>query len=119
MLAAALAIVVTVGPALVAIPDEPGAEVVATGPVVQAVVADLNGDGAREILALVGGDGGSIRLVGWRDGADGWQPMGLPIGVAASYSKIDANTTIDLTVGFDTGDSRLRVGIGIVYQFGQ
>jgi hypothetical protein len=84
MLAAALAIVLTIGPALVAIPDEPGAEVVASGSLVQAVVADLDGDGAREILALVGGDGGSIRLVGWRDGADGWLPMGLPIAVAAA-----------------------------------
>ncbi|MDQ2674304.1 MAG: hypothetical protein M3Y40_06580, partial [Chloroflexota bacterium] len=83
MLAAALATIVTIGPALVAIPDEPGAEVVTTGSVVQAVVADLEGDGRREILALVGGEGGSIRLIGWGGGTDGWQPMGLPIGVAA------------------------------------
>jgi hypothetical protein len=83
MLAAALALVITAGPALVAIPDEPGAEVVAAGSLVQAVVADVDADGAREILALVAGDDGTIRLVGWRDGDGGWEPMGLPIAVAA------------------------------------
>lgn len=28
----------------------------------------------------------------------------LPVGVPASYANIDSNTTVDLTLGFDTGD---------------
>ena len=33
-------------------------------------------------------------------------PQQLPIGVDPSYADIDAYTTFDLTLGFDTGDSR-------------
>jgi iron complex outermembrane receptor protein len=32
-------------------------------------------------------------------------PQQLPIGVSESYAEIDAYTTFDLTLGFDTGDS--------------
>ncbi len=31
-------------------------------------------------------------------------PGQLPVGVPASYAKIDSNTTVDLTLGLDTGD---------------
>ncbi len=79
---AALALVVTIGPALVAIPDEPGSEVVVEGSLVQAVTGDIDGDGAREIVVLEGGEAGALRVQGWRDGPDGWQPLGLPIAVS-------------------------------------
>lgn len=81
MLAAALAIAVTAGPALVGIPDEPGAQVVLEAAIYQAVAADLDGDGSREIVVLTHGDGSAIAAAAWRDTAAGWRRVGEPIEV--------------------------------------
>lgn len=79
--AAALAIVVTAGPALVAIPDEPGAQVLFEAAIYQAVAADLDGDGSREIVVLTHGDGSAIAAAAWRETTAGWRRVGQPVEV--------------------------------------
>lgn len=68
---------------LVSIPTEPGAAVLVEGALIQAVAADLDGDGAREVLVLAGGNGdGSATLDAWREREDGaWArlPNGLTV----------------------------------------
>ncbi|HEX7172915.1 MAG TPA: hypothetical protein VF365_09945 [Candidatus Limnocylindria bacterium] len=81
MLAAALAIVITAGPALVAIPDEAGAQVLVEAAIYQAVAADLDGDGRGEIVVLTHGDGSAIAASAWRETAAGWRQVGRPLEV--------------------------------------
>ena len=86
MLAAALAIIVTVGPTLVAIPDEPGAEVLLEAAVYQSVAADLDGDAGREIIVLTHGDGSAIAASAWGETDDGWDRIGEPLEVVPGAS---------------------------------
>ena len=79
--AAALALVVTIGPSLIAIPDEPGAEVIVEAAIYQAVTADLDSDGAREIVALTHGDGSVIAASAWRDDDGTWGRVGEPLEI--------------------------------------
>ena len=75
MLAAMLVLALVVGaPAeagsalrgVAAVPDEPGASFLPDDePTFQAVAADLDGDGARDLVRLVGGERGSIRAEAW------------------------------------------------------
>ena len=81
MLAAALALVVTIGPSLVAVPDEPGAEILLEAAIYQAVAADLDGDGVREIVVLTHGDGSTIAASAWQETDAGWQRIGTPLEV--------------------------------------
>lgn len=85
MLAAGtLATLLIVGPALVAIPDEPRAEVLVEGALYQALAADLDGDGPREIVVLTNGDGSTIAASAWRDAPSGWSRIGQPLEVLPS-----------------------------------
>ena len=86
MLAAAVAILATLGPMLVAIPDEPGAEVLLEGAIYQAVAADLDGDGAREIVVLTHGDGAAIAASAWGETSGGWRRVGAPLEVVPGAS---------------------------------
>jgi hypothetical protein len=79
--AAALSLLVTIGPSLIAIPDEPGAEVIVEASIYQAVVADLDGDGAREIVAMTHGDGSVIAASAWRQDGGTWGRVGQPLEV--------------------------------------
>jgi hypothetical protein len=72
MLPAAIASLVTAATFLASIPEEPGAVVLTEGAIIQAVAADLDGDGAREVLVLSGGTAdGSARLDAWTDRRNG------------------------------------------------
>ena len=52
--------------AVVRVPDEPGAIVLPDGaPTLQAVAADLDADGAPEVVRLVGGDDGAAWIEAW------------------------------------------------------
>jgi hypothetical protein len=107
MLAAVLAVALAVGgpiapspaPTSVAVvPDEPGATFLPdTGPTFQAVAADLDGDGARDVVRLLGGGRGSIRAEAWTL-ADG-RPM--PLGI--SVDVIPARPSGDQTNPVYTG----------------
>src|SRR5688500_16160778 len=90
MLAALLfAALVAGGPALLppaptAVPtiaDEPGAFMLPEAPTYQAVAADLDDDGADEILRLVRGERASILAEAWREDADGWALAGSAVQV--------------------------------------
>ena len=85
MLAALLVALVSAAPALppqpppavASVPDEPRSVVLPhTGPTLQALAADLDADGAPELVRLVGGDGESVVAEAWRDGAEGWITVG-------------------------------------------
>jgi hypothetical protein len=87
MLAAALAIVVTVGPSLVAVPDEPGAQVLVEGAIYQAVAVDLDGDGVREIVVLTHGDGSTIAASAFQETDAGWRRIGAPLEVVPGATR--------------------------------
>ena len=72
MLPAAIVSLVTAATFLASIPEEPGAVVLTEGAIIQAVAADLDGDGAREVLVLTGGTAdGSATLDAWTERRDG------------------------------------------------
>src|SRR5688500_2624812 len=54
------------------IPDEPGAFMLPEAPTYQAVAADLDDDGANEIVRLVRGERVSIHAEVWREDASLW-----------------------------------------------
>ncbi len=88
MLAAALTAMLLAGPALaspppprVTIPAEPGTATLTNAPVFQAVVADLDGDGVREIVALVRPTDGTMAAVAWRETGGAWEAIGEPLPV--------------------------------------
>jgi hypothetical protein len=81
LVAVALALLLPMGPALVAIPDEPGARVLLEGDVYQAVAADLDGDGARDIVILRRDGARSIVAEGWRQAGESWSALGEPVEV--------------------------------------
>jgi len=85
MLPAVLAVVLTViGPALPPapplaipfVPDEPAAVVLPEAQTYQAVAADVDGDGAREIVRLVAGEGSAIEAEAWSERGGGWELVG-------------------------------------------
>ncbi len=84
--AAALALVVTIGPSLIAIPDEPGAEVIVEAAIYQSVAADLDADGNREIVVLTHGDGSAIAVTAWGESDGEWRRIGQPLEVVPGAS---------------------------------
>ncbi len=80
MLPVAIATLLSTTSFLVAIPAEPGAVVLDEGAIYQAVAADLDGDGAREVVVLAGGDGdGSVTVAAWGEVDGGWALVADPI----------------------------------------
>ncbi|HEX5040858.1 MAG TPA: hypothetical protein VFW95_12075 [Candidatus Limnocylindria bacterium] len=79
-----VAVVAAIGPvlppdppaAISVVPDEPDAFVLPEAATYQAVAADLDGDGAREIVRLVAGQGAAIEAEAWAQDADGWSLLG-------------------------------------------
>jgi hypothetical protein len=67
--------------AVPAVPDEPGAFMLPEAPTFQAVAADLDGDGANEVLRLVRGERASILAEAWREDANGWALAGSAVEV--------------------------------------
>ena len=93
MLAAALIALLFVGPGLASpptslatIPPEPGAATLTNAAVFQAVVADLDGDGAREIVALARPADGLMAAVAWRETDGAWEAVGEPLQVQSQGS---------------------------------
>lgn len=64
-----------------AIPDEPGAIVLPDAPILQAVAADLDGDGSREVVRLVRGEEDAALAEIWGLGATGWALVDEPVQV--------------------------------------
>ena len=74
-------------PNLVALPAEPGAQVLTDAPTVQSVVVDLDGDGAREIVALTVGEDAAVALQAWTESGGGWAPLGPSLPVPPEGSQ--------------------------------
>ncbi len=68
-----------VQPAVVRVPDEPGAFVLPDArPTLQAVAADLDADGAPELVRLLAGEQETIWIELWREVDDGWALVAPP-----------------------------------------
>jgi len=118
----ALATAVGIGPArlapvppmLVAVPDEPGARILTEAPAYQAVAVDLDGDAAREVVALVRGGGTSILADAWREGDGGWERIGqaaevVPRGTAEQVPLRWPGAPVRLLVRRVAGGDRLTL----------
>ncbi len=80
---------VPVAPQSVAVlPEEPGVVVLPDASILQTVVADMDGDGDREILRLVRGPDDENLVEVWRRGATEWSLVGDPMQVVPP-SRID------------------------------
>jgi hypothetical protein len=89
-----------VPPFLVTLPAEPGAQVLTDAPTVQSVVADLDRDGTREIVALTTNDDGSVGVEAWAEAGEGWVPIGdrvliPPEGAQAGPLRLIVRATAD------------------------
>lgn len=67
--------------AIGAIPDEPGAFVLPDAPILQTVAADLDGDGRRELVRLIRGDGDAALAEVWVERGSNWALLGQPVEV--------------------------------------
>ena len=63
------------------VPDEPGAFVLPDAPILQTVVADVDGDGRRELVRLVRGDGDEALAEVWVEKGAAWGLLGEPVEV--------------------------------------
>jgi hypothetical protein len=66
-----------------AIPAEPGAVVLPDASILQAVAADLDGDGSRELVRLVRAETGAALAEVFALGLEGWAVVGRPVEVLA------------------------------------
>lgn len=64
-----------------ALPAEPGTVVLPDAEILQTVTADLDGDGSRDLVRLVRGDGGAALAEVWVERGDGWAMLGDPLEV--------------------------------------
>ena len=121
-LAASLAALVAAGGSLpppgpdagIGIPDEPGAVVLpGDEPTVQAVAADLDEDGAPELVRLVGMGGDALAVEVWREGEGSWElaapPMRLVPGATARPGVLDARRPVRLLVRRVAGHPRVTL----------
>jgi hypothetical protein len=69
------------GSSVPAAPDEPGTVVLPEAPTYQAVAADVDGDGVRELVRLVGAERAAIDLEAWQRSDAGWSRIGEPVNV--------------------------------------
>ena len=103
------------GPLAVArVPDEPGAIVLPDdGPTLQAVAADLDADGAPEVVRLVGEDEEPLWIEAWREGPDGWTLAAPPTmavhGVAGQAELAYARRPVRLLVRRADGAQRVTL----------
>lgn len=85
---------VTLATGTVTVPPEPGALVLPGPATLHAAVGDLDGDGRRELVRLVGGPetNGRVEAEAWRLGSDGWIRAGGSIVVRRGTSVEEAFT---------------------------
>lgn len=103
------------GPLAVArVPDEPGAIVLPDAePTLQAVAADLDADGAPEVVRLVGEDEEPLWIEAWRQGPTGWSLAAPPTiavhGVAGQAELAYARRPVRLLVRRADGGQRITL----------
>lgn len=67
--------------AIATVPDEPGAFVLPDAPILQTVAADLDGDGRRELVRLIRGEGDAALAEVWVERGSSWAQLGDPVEV--------------------------------------
>lgn len=67
--------------AIGSVPDEPGAFMLPEAPTYQAVAADVDGDGARDVVRLAGSGRDAIDIEAWSFAGGEWERLGDPINV--------------------------------------
>jgi hypothetical protein len=78
-------------PATAAVPEDPGTVVLPGPPTLQAVVADLDGAGSRDLVRLVRGADASQLLEVWREAGGAWARLGDGVEVVApEIGRFDA-----------------------------
>ncbi|MGH2382754.1 MAG: hypothetical protein ACRDG7_16255, partial [Candidatus Limnocylindria bacterium] len=101
--------------AIAAAPDEPGAIVLPDAAILQTVVADLDADGAREVVRLVRGDGDAVFTEVWGLSAGGWDLRGAPVEVVPPsrvgprIDRVYQSTPVRLLVRLVDGTERVTV----------
>ena len=85
---------VTLAAGTATVPPEPGSLVLPGPATLHAAVGDLDGDGSRELVRLVGGPqtDGRVEAEAWRLGPDGWARVGDRIVVRRGTSVEEAFT---------------------------
>jgi len=114
MLPSALASLLAATAFLGVVPPEPDAIVLLEGSIQQVVAADLDGDGARELLLLAGGNpDASVTVEAWTEAsAGGWRRIGDRVVVvpAAAPATPDASAgPVRLLVRQVEGDDRVTL----------
>jgi len=102
MLAVVLSALVAGGPALQppsstavrVVPDEPGAVVLPDAPTYQAVAADVDGDGTRDVVRTVAGERGAIVAEAWAETDGGWEPLAQPVEVVPARPSVGQGDVI-------------------------
>lgn len=69
------------GTAIATVPDEPGVVILPDAQILQAIAADVDADGRREVIRLVLGAGDAVLAEVWGLDPDGWQLRGDPVEV--------------------------------------
>ncbi|MGQ0607834.1 MAG: hypothetical protein ACT4OQ_05140 [Chloroflexota bacterium] len=101
--------------AIAAAPDEPGAIVLPDAAILQTVVADLDADGAREVVRLVRGDGDAVLAEVWGRSAGAWDLRGAPVEVVPPsrvgprIDRVYQSTPVRLLVRLVDGTERVTV----------
>lgn len=101
--------------AIGAVPDEPGVVVLPDAPILQTVAADLDGDGRRELVRLVRGDGEAALAEVWVERGPTWAMLGEPVEVVppsrigARIDDVYAATPVRLLVRRVAGRERVTV----------
>lgn len=118
-LLALFVVVPTAGPrppdAIAAVPDEPGAIVLPDASILQAVVADVDADGEREVVRLVRGDGDAVLAEVWGESARGWALRGAavevvpPSRIGTRLDPVYQSTPVRLLVRQIAGSDRVTV----------
>ena len=87
--------------------DEPGAIVLPDASILQAVAADLDGNGSRELIRLLRDESDEALAEAWSLGAEGWAMVGEPIQVLPPDR--DADVPLRLLVHRVAGAERVVV----------
>ena len=101
--------------AIAALPDEPGVVILPDTPILQTVVADVDGDGRREVIRLVLGAGEAVLAEVWGLDADRWHLRGEPVEVVppsrvgVRIDRVYQATPVQLLVRRVDGAERVTV----------
>jgi hypothetical protein len=101
--------------ALDALPDEPGVFVLPDAAILQTLTADVDGDGGRELLRFVRGEGDATHVEVWVERGPRWAMLGEPVEVVPPASvdgRLDPvyqDTPVRLLLRRVSGEERVTV----------